>query len=143
MRPVLFWFSVGLLLYIYVGYPALLRVLARLRVRPVRKADITPRISLVISAHNEAAVIRAKLENARQLDYPPGLFDIVVVSDASSDGTDDIVREYETRGVILRRQAVRKGKTAGLNAVVPTLLGEIVVFSDANALYVPDALRKL
>lgn len=143
MTQALFWCSLAVLFYIYVGYPALLRLLVRARGRPVRKSDITPPVSLVISAHNEAAVIRGKLENALMLDYPSDLLQIVVISDASSDGTDDIVREYHIRGVVLREQAVRKGKTAGLNAVVPELRGEVVVFSDANALYEPDAIRKL
>ena len=143
MTQALFWFSLAVLLYIYAGYPALLRVLAWARPRPVRKRDITPPVSLVISAHNEEAVIRAKLENALTLDYPSGLLEVVVVSDGSSDGTDDIVREYEPRGVVLKAQPLRKGKTAGLNAVLPDLRSEIVVFSDANALYELDAIRKL
>jgi cellulose synthase/poly-beta-1,6-N-acetylglucosamine synthase-like glycosyltransferase len=143
MMQALLWCSLAVLFYIYAGYPALLKMLARARGRPVRKRDITPAVSLIISAHNEAAVIRGKLENALMLDYPPHLLEIVVVSDASSDGTDDIVREYQSRGVVLCVQAVRKGKTAGLNAVVPERPSEIVVFSDANALYEPDAIRKL
>src|SRR5687767_14881828 len=143
MMAALFWFSLTVLLYIYGGYPALLKLLVRTRGRPVRKRDITPTVSLIISAHNEAAVIRGKLENALRLDYPPGLLEVVVVSDASSDGTDDIVSEYHDRGVVLKVQRVRKGKTAGLNAVVPERSSEIVVFSDANALYESDAVRKL
>lgn len=140
---VLFWGSLSVLLYIYAGYPALLRLLAQVRARPIAKRDITPTISLVVSAYNEAAVIRAKIENALQLDYPRDLLEIIVISDASTDGTDDIVREYETHGVLLNAQPHRRGKTAGLNAVVPRLKGDVVVFSDANALYEPDALRKL
>lgn len=140
---VLLWGSLAVLLYIYAGYPALLRLLARMRPRPVGKRDITPQVSLVVSAHNEAAVIRSKIENALRLDYPRALLEIVVISDASTDGTDDIVREYETHGVVLKRQPQRRGKTAGLNAVVPGLKGDIVVFSDANALYERDAVRKL
>jgi cellulose synthase/poly-beta-1,6-N-acetylglucosamine synthase-like glycosyltransferase len=139
----LLWCSLGVLLYIYAGYPVLLKLLVRSWGRPVRKRDITPSVSLIISAHNEAAVIGAKLENALRLDYPPGQLQIVVVSDASTDGTDDIVREYHARGVVLCTQPLRKGKTAGLNAVVPGVGGEIVVFSDANAMYEPDAIRKL
>ena len=139
----LLWSSVAIILYIYAGYPALLKLLARTRARPVRKSNITPSVSLVISAHNEAAVIKAKLENALALDYPSDRLQIVVVSDASFDQTDAIVREYEHRGVVLKPQRLRKGKTAGLNAAVPTLSGEIVVFSDANALYEPAAIRNL
>jgi cellulose synthase/poly-beta-1,6-N-acetylglucosamine synthase-like glycosyltransferase len=136
--------SAGVILYTYVGYPALLRLLVWLRgPRPVQRAGITPRVSLVISAYNEASVIRRKLENSLALGYPRGALEIVVVSDASTDGTDEIVAEYAGRAVTLVRQAVRGGKTAGLNRTVPSLTGDIVVFSDANALYEPDAIQKL
>jgi cellulose synthase/poly-beta-1,6-N-acetylglucosamine synthase-like glycosyltransferase len=136
--------SVAVLGYVYAGYPPLLRLLVRLRgARHVKRADITPPLSLVISAYNEAAVIRSRIENALSLDYPRDALDIVVVSDACTDGTDEIVMEYASQGVILARQDERRGKTAGLNRTVPTLRGDIVVFSDANAMYEPDALRKL
>jgi cellulose synthase/poly-beta-1,6-N-acetylglucosamine synthase-like glycosyltransferase len=130
--------------YVVVGYPLLLRAIVALRgPRPVAKAPITPPVTLIVSAFNEADVIAAKLDNALALDYPRDLLQIVVISDASSDGTDAIVESYADRGVVLRRQADRRGKTAGLNATVPSVAGEIVVFSDANAMYQPDAIRML
>jgi cellulose synthase/poly-beta-1,6-N-acetylglucosamine synthase-like glycosyltransferase len=136
--------SLAVLLYVFIGYPLLLRLIVWLRgPRAVRRQDVTPFISLVISAFNEAAVIRQKLENALALDYPTDALEIVVVSDGSDDGTDEIVSEYAGRGVRLARQHERRGKTAGLNRTVPTLAGEIVVFSDANAMYERDALRRL
>jgi cellulose synthase/poly-beta-1,6-N-acetylglucosamine synthase-like glycosyltransferase len=136
--------SLALLGYVYLGYPPLLAWLVRLRgARPIEKADITPPLSLVISAYNEAAVLRRKLENAVALTYPRDQIEIVVISDASDDGTDDIVREFASQGVRLARQTERRGKTAGLNRTVPALVGEIVVFSDANAIYEQDALLKL
>lgn len=137
-------FALAVLAYVFVGYPVLLRLLVWVRgARRVRRADITPSLSLVISAYNEATVIRHKVENALSLTYPPGAVEVVVISDASTDGTDAIVTEYASRGVRLVRQRERRGKTAGLNHTVPTLMGEIVVFSDANAMYEPDALMKL
>jgi cellulose synthase/poly-beta-1,6-N-acetylglucosamine synthase-like glycosyltransferase len=136
--------SVVLLAYIYAGYPLLLRLLVWARgARPIQRADGTPTVSLVISAYNEAVVIRGKIENSLALDYPREALHVAVISDASSDGTDDIVREYAHRGVTLYRQDERVGKTAGLNATLPRLSSEVVVFSDANAMYEPDALRKL
>jgi cellulose synthase/poly-beta-1,6-N-acetylglucosamine synthase-like glycosyltransferase len=144
MTETLFWLTAGVLVYVYAGYPLLLWLIVRLRgARGVRIGAAEPRVTLVISAYNEAAVIRQKLENVLALDYPPHLLEIVVVSDASSDGTDDIVREYANRGVRLARQEERRGKTAGLNQVVPGVTGQIVVFSDANAMYAPEALRML
>jgi cellulose synthase/poly-beta-1,6-N-acetylglucosamine synthase-like glycosyltransferase len=136
--------SVFVLAYVVAGYPLLLRLLVALRgPRLVTQADITPPVSFVISAYNEADVIRAKLENALALDYPADRLEIVVISDCSDDGTDDIVREFAARGVRLARQDERRGKTAGLNRAIPQLRGDIVVFSDANAMYNPDSLRKL
>lgn len=136
--------SLLVLAYVVLGYPLLLRLVVAIRgPRAVRQADITPTLSFVISAYNEADVIRAKLRNALSLDYPAGRKEIVVISDCSDDGTDDIVREFAGEGVLLARQDQRRGKTAGLNRTLPSLTGEIVVFSDANAIYDADALRKL
>ena len=136
--------SVGVLLYVYVGYLLALKVLVWLRgARRVEQAPITPPLTLVISAYNEAAVIQKKLENALALDYPRDKLEIVVISDASDDGMDEIVQLYAANGVRLFRQAERRGKTAGLNAAIPTVRGDIVVFSDANAMYREDALLML
>ena len=136
--------SVGLLAYVYAGYPLLLRLIIKIRgARAVTRGDVTPRLSLLISAYNEERVIRGKVENALSLDYPADRLEVVVVSDASSDSTDAIVSEFADRGVRLMRQPERRGKTAGLNNAVPQLSGDIVVFSDANAMYEKDALRKL
>jgi cellulose synthase/poly-beta-1,6-N-acetylglucosamine synthase-like glycosyltransferase len=132
------------LVYIYLGYPLLLRAVVVWRgARRVAVDESAPTLSLVISAYNEAAVIRTKLENVLELDYPRERLEVVVVSDASSDGTDDIVTEFASRGVRLERRPTRKGKTAGLNWTVPRLRGAIVVFSDANTLYARDALRQI
>jgi cellulose synthase/poly-beta-1,6-N-acetylglucosamine synthase-like glycosyltransferase len=143
MLPVLL-IAVFVLAYVVAGYPLLLRLLVSLRgPRHVRQADITPTLSFVISAYNEADVIRVKLLNALSLDYPAERREIVVISDCSDDGTDEIVREFAGQGVRLARQDERRGKTAGLNRTLPLLNGDIVVFSDANAMYEVDALRKL
>lgn len=139
-----FWISAAILLYAYAGYPLLLWLIVRVRgARPIQTRPVCPRVTLVISAYNEAAVIREKLENVLRLEYAPDLLEVVVISDASSDGTDEIVRQYADRGVRLVRQEARQGKTAGLNRAVPHVSGEVVVFSDANAMYAPDALTKL
>ncbi len=112
--------------------------------RPVRRGDELPSVSFVISAYNEADVIRRKLENTIALDYPRDLLEVVVISDASTDRTDAIAAEFTaTHGVRVARQPERAGKTAGLNRTVPTLRGDIVVFSDANAVYERNALKML
>ncbi len=137
--------SIAILAFIYAGYPLLLALVVRLRgPRPVRRSDHLPPVSRVISAYNEADVIARKIENTLEIDYPRDLFEVVVISDASTDGTDEIAAEYtKSHGVVVARQAERAGKTAGLNRVVPTLRGDIVVFSDANAMYEPNALKTL
>jgi cellulose synthase/poly-beta-1,6-N-acetylglucosamine synthase-like glycosyltransferase len=98
---------------------------------------------MIIAAHNEEKDIRAKLENSLDLDYPKEKLQIIVASDCSTDGTEQIVREYESRGVLLVRLLQRGGKTAALNNAVTWATGDILVFSDAPTLYRPDAVRKL
>ena len=116
MLTTLFLVSVLILAYVVVGYPVLLRLAVAVRgARRVRQHDITPTLSFVISAYNEADVIRAKLENTLAIDYPAHRREIVVISDCSDDGTDAIVAEFADRGVRLLRQPERRGKTSGLN----------------------------
>ena len=83
-----FWGSLKALAWTHAGYPAAMGVLARLRPRPVSKAAITPSVSLIVSAHDEEAVIRRRVENLLELDYPPERLEIVVASDGSMDRTD-------------------------------------------------------
>lgn len=134
----------GMLFYLFIGYPVLLFVFSRvLPAKKVKKQAIRPSVAMIISCYNEEKIIREKLENTLAIDYPKDKFCIYVVSDASSDRTDDIVREYGDRGVRLLRQDQRGGKTLGLNRAVSEIESEIVVFSDANAMYQRDAVVKL
>ena len=139
----LFWLLMGLVAYVYLGYPLCLWLLAWRRPRPVRRAAIAPPVTLIISAFNEEASIGRKLENAVALDYPRDRLEILVVSDGSTDGTDRIVQSCPDPRVRLLRLTVRQGKTAGLNLAVAQAHGELVVFSDANILYRKDMLREL
>ena len=104
---------------------------------------LQPHASLIISAYNEEKVLGEKIENSLSIEYPRDKFEIIVVSDASTDRTDAIAEGYASEGVVLKRMPTRGGKTTGLNAAVPLAKGEIIVFSDANALYEPDAVEKL
>jgi cellulose synthase/poly-beta-1,6-N-acetylglucosamine synthase-like glycosyltransferase len=142
MTIVVFWICIGLIAYTYGGFALLLAVRARLCPRPYRASDITPRVSLVIAAHNEAASIGGKLQNALSLDYPPQQFEVIVASDGSTDGTDVIVRRFADRGVRLL-SLPRRGKAAALNAAVAASTGEVLVFSDANSMYDAGAIRAL
>ncbi len=139
-----FWLVVSSIFYVYVGYPFLLIVLTSiLRTKPVYKADITPSVSLIVSAYNEAGVIVEKIENSLRLDYPRSSLEIIVVSDGSTDKTDEIVSTYREEGVTLVRVDNNQGKSAAENAGVAVASGDIIVFSDANAMLRPSALRRL
>ena len=136
----LFWGSLGALAWTQVGYPVVAAGLARMRGRPVRKRDFTPSVSVIVAAHNEEDVIERRLTNLLALDYPAEQLEIVVASDASTDRTDELV-EAEPRVRLLRCE--RGGKVAAQNRAVRETRGEILAFSDANAQWKPDALRKL
>ena len=138
----LFWFSAALLGQAYVGLVLVAGLRAVLRPRPVRAARHVPDVSILIAAYNEAAIIRRKLDNTRALDYPRERLEIIVASDGSDDGMDDVVRAYGADDVRLLALP-RRGKNATLNAAAADARGEILVFSDADAVLEPDSLRHL
>lgn len=139
-----FWIAAALVIYVYFGYPFLLALFSRRRTAPASpNGQDLPFVTLLISAYNEKSVIAEKLQNALALDYPRSRLDILVVSDCSDDGTDEIVLLRAVDGIRLVRSAERLGKSAGLNLGVRQALGDILVFSDANAIYEPDAIRML
>ncbi len=143
MAEMVFWFSLLLIVYAYFIYPLLLFLLNIFFKNPVNKKDITPSVSLIITAYNEEKCIREKIEGTLNLDYPKDKLEIIVASDCSTDNTDKIVREYEDIGIRLVRQQIRKGKTAAQNNAVESAKGEILVFSDATTIYRDDAINKL
>lgn len=145
MAAVLFWFSLGGVVYPYLGYPLLLKLLTFV-VKPKkdnRNETVLPRVSLIVSVFNEQQVIEEKIINALGLDYPRDLLDIVFVSDGSTDKTDEIISRYADHGVRLYRYEGRIGKTACLNKIVSSINCEIIVFSDANSKYDEGAIRAL
>ena len=144
MLIAVFWAALLLVVYTYLIYPVLLWLLAAGRKMP-EYAPLSewPAASLIIAAHNEEATLRAKLENALAMDYPAEQLDIIVVSDASTDGTDHIAAEFAERGVRLHRQEARGGKTEAQNTGVRLARGQFLAFSDANSMYAPSALKRL
>ena len=139
--------TLALPLYSYVGYPVLLRLLGSTRraapTRPSPSPSDLPVVSIVSPVYNEAAVIAETLEAILRLDFPADRRQIVVVSDASTDGTDDVVARFATRGVELLRQSHRAGKTAAENAARSRLRGDVVVNTDASVRIHPAALKAL
>ncbi len=142
IAAIVFWFAIAVLAATYAVLPALTLVRARLRPRPFTTGDVTPSVSVIIAAHNEAAVIGERIENLLALDYPAERLEIVIASDGSTDSTDQIVEPYAGRGVRLVAPG-RVGKGAALEAAVAASTGEILVFSDANSQYATDAVRAL
>ncbi|TYC62732.1 glycosyltransferase family 2 protein [Marinobacter sp. BW6] len=147
MLVALFWLSLILLFYIYFGYPLMARALARLRPNPVNTStEHQPKVSILIAAYNEAQDIEATLRNKLELDYPSDKLEILVISDESDDGTDDIIERVASSSrlpIRLFRQVSRQGKTAGLNILVTETTGEIILFSDANSQWDTHAVSKL
>jgi len=140
----LFWICVIAFLWTYFGYPLFMYLRARGKPSaPEATAGNLPTLTLLIPAHNEADVIRRKLNNCLALNYPRDRLEILVVDDGSSDGTADIVREFTARGVTLIEQPVRGGKMAAVNAGFASASGEIVVLSDASPSYESESLRIL
>lgn len=141
-----FWFLLACVFYIYAGYPLGVLILAPLLDRRVRKADIEPTVTVVIAAFNEEAEIGRTVSNLLEQDYPPERLDVLVVSDGSTDRTDEVLAELvERHGPRLRtvRQEPRQGKTAALNLAIGLVSAEIVAFADANSIYARGAVRAL
>ena len=136
-----FWISVFVVFYAYAGYPMLVVLVGALRRRRVHTQSITPTLSLIIAAYNEEREIAERLDSLLLLDYPKDALQIIVASDGSDDGTEDVVKAHADQGVELLRLP-RRGKNATLNSAVLHATGEILVFSDANIMFPQDTLRK-
>lgn len=142
MFGILFWLSILAVVYVYAGYPALVYIVSKLFGCPAKSAPIVPFVTLLFAAHNEEKVIQKKLENTLALDYPSGKLQILVVNDGSIDRTAEIVRLYTERGVQLVDSPHRKGKLAALRDARKECRGEIVLLSDADNFYPPNAIRE-
>jgi len=139
-----FFVSAALLVYHYALYPALVIACARLvRRQPIPPPETWPKVSFIIAAYNEERVIAGKVSNTLALDYPKERIEIIVVSDGSNDATEAVVRSFAPQGAISLHEPQRRGKTAALNRAVKRANGDIVIFSDANNDFAPNAIRKL
>lgn len=142
MLELIFWSAFGVILYTYLLFPLLTFVRGRLWRNPYHTSEIRPRVSLIIAAYNEAQSIGAKLDNVLALTYPRSKLEVLVASDGSNDGTDEIVRRYADKRIRLL-SLPRRGKAPALNSAVAAATGEVLVFSDANSMYAPDAIQAL
>jgi cellulose synthase/poly-beta-1,6-N-acetylglucosamine synthase-like glycosyltransferase len=139
----LFWATAGVLFYTYAGYPLLLAVIGAFAPKKQAQPGYLPQLSILIAAYNEEANIGRKLEQTLALDYPADKMEILVLSDGSTDRTDEIVHSFTDPRVRLLRMEPRRGKTSAQNRGVQQARGEVLVFSDATTVYHPQALRFL
>ncbi len=138
-----FWISVGLVLYAYLGYPLLLALFSSFAGRPARRDSITPEMTIIIPVHNQVDTIHDKIENTLNMGYPVEKLHIIVSSDGSDDGTDEVVRRYEDRGVTLIQSTERGGKVAAQLRALPFIRGEVTVFTDSSIMLHPGSLHAI
>ncbi|HEU4386764.1 MAG TPA: glycosyltransferase family 2 protein, partial [Blastocatellia bacterium] len=143
LSELLFWTAAAALAYIYVGYPVVVWCLAQLRPKTIATAPLTPRVSVVVACCNEAEAIQRRVENLLNSEYPAGSLEIILVSDGSTDATNDIARSLVSERIGLVELAEREGKAAALNAGVRLASGDVVVFADARQQFEPAAIREL
>lgn len=139
-----FWISTAFVLYTYLAYPLIVLILARIGNNPVLIDDNDPdlpSITMIIIAYNEEIKIGAKLENCRMLDYPRDLLEICVVSDGSTDGTNDILGK--DNDIYFIEDTRNQGKPHQINKALERTKSDVVVFSDVRQIYKEDSLRKL
>jgi cellulose synthase/poly-beta-1,6-N-acetylglucosamine synthase-like glycosyltransferase len=140
----LFWIGLGWLFYIHAGYPlvvALLRLVRR--VRPVIQDDFLPVVSVLIAARNEERDIGWKVNETLRWDYPPARLEVLVASDASEDGTDEVLRQIDDPRLKFVRVEKRSGKNIALNRVAQLARGDLLFFTDANSRIDAGRLRKI
>lgn len=144
MLTLLFWTTLLLLLYVFIGYPLGIRVLAALNGTGTQSDEsFLPPVSLILSVYNEEEVIEEKIDNFLALDYPADKLEFLIISDCCSDRTDELIRSHQNERIRLLVQTDRSGKTKNLNWGASEARGEILVFTDANAMYDRDAVRKM
>lgn len=140
---IVFWLAGFFLFYVYAGYPLLLALIGLFVRRQRPEPGYSPSISILIAAYNEEAAIERKLQQTLALEYPADKVEILVLSDCSTDRTDEIVKAFPDPRVRLVRMPERRGKTHAQNQGIRQANGEVVIFSDATAIYHPKALAYL
>ena len=142
MLGIVFWVCILAVVYVYAGYPIFVYLLAKILGRRVENQPVRPTVTMLFSALNEEKVIAKKLENSLELDYPRERLQILVVNDGSTDQTSNIVKRYLDKGVDFVDLPHRKGKLSAIKNALSHVKGDIILFSDADNYYPPDALRE-
>jgi len=140
----IFWLAAALVAYTFAGYAGWLRLRMLWRLRPVMRGPVTPTVSIVMVVRNEEKILESKLKNLLSLDYPGDRLQIVVVSDGSSDGTEEILRGHSGDSKVLAvLNQLPNGKASGLNDALEVASGDVVMFTDARQMIDHSALRLL
>ncbi|UCE67741.1 MAG: glycosyltransferase family 2 protein [Candidatus Zixiibacteriota bacterium] len=140
---IVFWLALFLLFWTYIGYLAVLKIVSIFNVKKVIKQDYFPGTSFIITAYNEEKRIAKKIENSLALSCPGDKLEIIVVSDGSTDRTNDIVRSYENESVRLLALPQRKGKHYSQGRGIRLAENDIIVLSDATTFLKNNALEKI
>ncbi len=143
MIEIFFYISLFMLFFIYFGYLFILRISLFFKKNSINKRNIYPSVSLIINAHNEEDIIEDKLLNSLSLDYPKEKLEIIISSDGSTDRTIEIAKKYESDDIKIFDHKEHKGKVFALNKTVPKARGEIIIFTDANAIVEKNALKNI
>ncbi|MFH1061590.1 MAG: glycosyltransferase family 2 protein [Candidatus Omnitrophota bacterium] len=138
----IFWISLITLFHVYIGYMIICIIIGKIFKQPIDKQEIFPTVTILIPAYNEQQVIKQKIENTLALEYPKDKLEIVIASE-SNDQTNQLVSDFKAQGIILYAFEQRRGKSRMLYDVFAKTKGEIIIFSDANAMYKPDVIKKL
>jgi poly-beta-1,6-N-acetyl-D-glucosamine synthase len=134
--------SIGITVFAFAGYPALIAVLARVRPRPLRIQDgYEPTVSVIVAAYNEEDVIVWRLANIADLEYPADRIEVIVVADGSDDRTAQLARSMGETKVLHHPE--RAGKRAAIERGVGAATGEILLLTDANNRFTPGTIRAL
>jgi cellulose synthase/poly-beta-1,6-N-acetylglucosamine synthase-like glycosyltransferase len=143
IATILFWLSLGILIYVYFGFGFVLFFISKFIKKPIQKNDILPSVSLITCAYNEEKHILRKIENCLELDYPKDRLEIIVVSDGSTDNTNNILKGINNPIVTICYMSDRNGKTECQNIAVEMSRNEILFFTDATTIHPPDVLKIL
>src|SRR3989338_1239734 len=143
MFEIFFWFMIGLVFYVYAGYPLVLYVLSLVMKQKIDKSPIEPAVSVLISAYNEEKVIERRIENLLSLDYPQEKLEILIGSDGSKDRTNEIVAGFAGQNVHLLSSAGNSGKPSVLNKLAKIAKGDILVLTDSRQEFDAGAIRAL
>lgn len=145
LAEIIFWASLGTLVYVYLGHLILLMAMSRVRREVVLKADIFPSVSVIVCAYNEERHISRKIDNCLELEYPRDKMEIIVVSDGSQDGTNAVLEEMTKRYPFLKTHCMpeRSGKTACQNVAIQMARNEVLFLTDATTVHPGNALRLL